>query len=124
MGFHYTNFVVETNAWWLRRVRPVWMVAAGIGFTWVYYRYYFFGKIQANWLDRESEQTQQELAKLNMGKFGYGYTYQPTLERSMKKKIRDSLGEDYKIFEPHFQEEQIDPRPRYQIIEEENKAVF
>lgn len=23
MVFHYTNFVVETNAWWLRRVRPV-----------------------------------------------------------------------------------------------------
>ena len=23
MVFHYTNFVVETNSWWLRRVRPV-----------------------------------------------------------------------------------------------------
>jgi hypothetical protein len=23
MVYHYTNFIVETNAWWLRRVRPV-----------------------------------------------------------------------------------------------------
>lgn len=23
MVYHYTNFIWETNAWWLRRVRPV-----------------------------------------------------------------------------------------------------
>jgi len=23
MAFHYTNYVVETNIWWLRRIRPV-----------------------------------------------------------------------------------------------------
>lgn len=23
MVFHYTNFVVETNVWWIRRIRPV-----------------------------------------------------------------------------------------------------
>ena len=23
MVFHHTNFVAETNIWWLRRVRPV-----------------------------------------------------------------------------------------------------
>jgi hypothetical protein len=42
--FYYTNFIVETNAWWLRRVRPLIL---GGAFIWVYYifhRYYFFGK--------------------------------------------------------------------------------
>lgn len=23
MVFHHTNYVVETNVWWIRRVRPV-----------------------------------------------------------------------------------------------------
>jgi len=23
MVFHYTNFVAETNIWWIRRIRPV-----------------------------------------------------------------------------------------------------
>ena len=23
MVFHYTNFVAETNVWWIRRIRPV-----------------------------------------------------------------------------------------------------
>lgn len=23
MVFHYVNFIAETNAWWLRRIRPV-----------------------------------------------------------------------------------------------------
>jgi len=57
MGFHYTNFMFESNAWWLRRVRPVWMTVVGVWGMWIYYRYYFFGKIQANWMDYESEET-------------------------------------------------------------------
>jgi hypothetical protein len=36
--FYYTNFIVETNAWWLRRVRPLIL---GGAFIWVYY---IFGK--------------------------------------------------------------------------------
>jgi hypothetical protein len=47
MVFFYTNYAAETNAWWLRRVRPVWMTALGIGLIGVYYRYTFYGKIEA-----------------------------------------------------------------------------
>ncbi len=53
---------METNAWWLRRVRPVWMTVVGAGCFWIYYRYYFYGKIQSNWMDRIPEETQIQLA--------------------------------------------------------------
>ena len=28
--FYYTNFIQETNTWWLRRVRPLWLGAWGV----------------------------------------------------------------------------------------------
>ena len=52
MVFFYTNFAAETNVWWLRRVRPVWMTALAIGLTGLSYRYLFYGKIQAQLHDR------------------------------------------------------------------------
>ena len=42
--FYYTNFIVETNVWWLRRVRPVWMGATALICYYFFHRYYFFGK--------------------------------------------------------------------------------
>jgi len=42
--FYYTNFIAETNNWWLRRVRPIWMGAVAIWAYWLFHRYYFFGK--------------------------------------------------------------------------------
>jgi hypothetical protein len=42
--FYYTNFILETNAWWLRRVRPVWMAFTAAGIYYIFDRYYFFGK--------------------------------------------------------------------------------
>jgi hypothetical protein len=45
--FYYTNFIAETNAWWLRRVRPVWMVGFTLWAYWLFHRYYFFGKMAA-----------------------------------------------------------------------------
>jgi len=35
---------METNAWWLRRVRPYAWGGLASFFVWTYYRYYFFGK--------------------------------------------------------------------------------
>ncbi|CAK66541.1 unnamed protein product (macronuclear) [Paramecium tetraurelia] len=44
MVYQWTNFVWETNAWWLRRIRP-FIVLGGVAFTAFYGgRYYFFGK--------------------------------------------------------------------------------
>ena len=51
MVFFYTNFVAETNAWWIRRVRPVWMIGVSAMGFFIYYRYYFFGKVQSNFMD-------------------------------------------------------------------------
>lgn len=53
--FYYTNFIMETNTWWLRRVRPLWMGAAAIYFYWLFHRYYFFGKDTSKTLGRYSE---------------------------------------------------------------------
>ena len=53
MVYQWTNFVWETNAWWLRRIRPVifnifiikFVVLGAFAFTAFYGgRYYFFGK--------------------------------------------------------------------------------
>ena len=47
MVYQWTNFVWETNAWWLRRARPL-ILAPPILFMGYYcYRYYFFGKLAA-----------------------------------------------------------------------------
>ena len=48
MVYFYTNYAAETNAWWLRRVRPVWMTALALGLGALGYRYHYFGKIQTN----------------------------------------------------------------------------
>lgn len=93
--FYYTNFIVETNTWWLRRVRPIWMGAAFIYFYWVFHRYYFFGKETSKNLNKFSEEQRIQMAKMNKRQFGYGVYYQPTLERSRKKQILEAMGADY-----------------------------
>ena len=85
--FYYTNFIVETNTWWLRRVRPIWMGATFIYMYWIFHRYYFFGKDTTKSLGRFSEQERANMAKLNKRSFGYGAYYEPTLEKSRKKQI-------------------------------------
>ena len=57
MVFHNTNFVMP-NAWWIRRVRPLWMGAIGITVTYLVYRYHFWGKWAAQ---RHEKMTQQQL---------------------------------------------------------------
>lgn len=93
--FYYTNFIVETNTWWLRRVRPVWMGLTAIYFYWLFHRYYFFGKDTTMMLNRYSEEERRKMAELNKRNFGYGVYYQPTLERSRKKQIMEAMGADY-----------------------------
>jgi hypothetical protein len=85
--FYYTNFIVETNTWWLRRVRPVWVAGFFVYCYYVFHRYYFFGKDTAKNLNRLSEEERTKMAQLNKRNFGYGVYYQPTLERSRKKQI-------------------------------------
>ena len=65
MVFHYTNFMWETNAWWIRRVRPVWAftLLSGIGF--VYYRYKMMGKLMVMREDYLGKEKNMELAALN-----------------------------------------------------------
>ena len=93
--FYYTNFIVETNTWWLRRVRPIWMGATFVWMYWLFHRYYFFGKEATKSLNKFSEEERQQMAKLNKRKFGYGVYYEPTLERSRKKQIMEAMGASY-----------------------------
>jgi hypothetical protein len=93
--FYYTNFIAETNAWWLRRVRPVWMGAVAIWAYWLFHRYYFFGKWVTKNQRAVSEEENKRRAAHNKGTFGFGHYYTPTLERSRKKLILETLGADY-----------------------------
>jgi hypothetical protein len=93
--FYYTNFIQETNVWWLRRVRPVWMGVALIYFYWLYHRYYFFGKEATKAMRRRGEEENIRMANLNKRHFGYGIYYEPTLERSRRKQIMEAMGENY-----------------------------
>lgn len=94
--FYYTNFIMETNQWWLRRVRPLWMGAFGIWAYWIFHRYYFFGKEATKHSRRQTEDELLRRAAHNKRQFGYGMDYYtPTLEISRKKLIMEAMGESY-----------------------------
>ncbi len=65
MVFFYTNYAAETNVWWLRRVRPVWMSITALSLLGIGYRYHFFGKVQAYMHDRTPVEEHQRVAELN-----------------------------------------------------------
>ena len=85
--FYYTNFIAETNAWWLRRVRPIWVGGTLIICYWAFHRYYFFGKDSVKAQRRVPQDELVRRAALNKRDFGFQGRYQPTLERSRKKMI-------------------------------------
>ena len=120
MVFHYTNFVFETNAWWLRRVRPVWGTALGIWLYAIMYRYYFFGKIQAYWQTTIPDEEWQRRAQENKRDWGYNAIYRPTLARSKKRQLMEALGSDYKFADTYAERFMIETRTLEQIYEEED----
>jgi hypothetical protein len=77
--FYYTNFIQETNTWWLRRVRPLWLGSIALWAYWLFHRYYFFGKMAAKNQRAVSEEENQRRAQLNKGNFGFQFQYVPTL---------------------------------------------
>jgi hypothetical protein len=85
--FYYTNFIAETNAWWLRRVRPIWIAGVAIWAYALFHRYYFFGKEAVKSQRRETEAENLRRAQHNKHNYGFVTQYQPTLERSRKKQI-------------------------------------
>jgi hypothetical protein len=93
--FYYTNFIQETNAWWLRRVRPLWLGSIALWAYWLFHRYYFFGKHAVQSQRKASEQENSRRAALNKGDFGFQFQYKPTLERSRKRQIMELLGDNY-----------------------------
>ncbi len=99
------------------------MTVVGGACVFIYYRYYFFGKIQSNWMDRIPEEKQIEIAKINKRNFGYENHYVPTLEISIKKKIQESMGNDYKRIS-RIEILSDETRTREQIMDEENNMEF
>lgn len=93
--FYYTNFIAETNAWWLRRVRPIWMGATVIWAYAIFHRYYFFGKEAVKAQRGETVAENKRRAEHNRSHFGFQTRYEPTLERSRKKMIMNLLGDKY-----------------------------
>jgi hypothetical protein len=87
MVFFYTNFAAETNVWWLRRVRPVWMTTLAIGASFFWYRYYFYGKIQARLHENTPVEEHIRVAELNKRNWGHTRRYNPTNPDSIKHKL-------------------------------------
>lgn len=119
MVYHYTNFVFETNAWWLRRVRPIWAGALTLWLTGILYRYYFFGKIKSLWNKYIPEEEWIKRAQENKRDWGYNAVYKPTLARSTKKAMLETLGENYRYPEAWPERYMIETKSLEQIMEEE-----
>ena len=49
MVFHHTNYTMETNVWWLRRVRPFWLAGLAITLGGLGWRYYMYQKLSPTW---------------------------------------------------------------------------
>ena len=81
--FYYTNFIQETNVWWLRRVRPIWMGATFLYCYYFFHRYYFFGKHAALSQRKHTPEQLEQMAQLNKRSLGYGAYYKPTYEKSI-----------------------------------------
>eukprot|EP01016_Furgasonia_blochmanni_P025145 TRINITY_DN270_c0_g1_i1.p1 TRINITY_DN270_c0_g1~~TRINITY_DN270_c0_g1_i1.p1 ORF type:complete len:217 (+),score=59.71 TRINITY_DN270_c0_g1_i1:3-653(+) len=120
MVFHWTNFVVETNQWWIRRVRPVWMGAGAIWIYWVFRRYYFFGKDAANHNARFSDEEWTRRAAENKRNWGYHANYKPELARSRKKLMLETLGDKYEYPLPWAERFMIETKSVEKVMEEEN----
>ena len=60
------------------------MFTAGVT---IYYRYYFYAKIQSKWSDYLTEEEQQEMANINKRDWGKRKYFQPKLANSRKKKL-------------------------------------
>jgi hypothetical protein len=73
--FYYTNFIAETNAWWLRRVRPLWLGGFAVWFYWMFHRYYFFGKHSVQGQRKATVEENQRRAAHNKAYFGFQPKY-------------------------------------------------
>lgn len=120
--FYYTNFIQETNTWWLRRVRPIWLGGWAIWAYYVFHKYYFFGKLAVKSQRSVSEEENQRRAQINKKNLGFQFQYVPTLERSRKKQIMQLLGDNYDVA-VKFEDRLIDHATFEQLqarIDEEN----
>lgn len=111
MVYHHTNFVAETNTWWLRRIRPVFIsISSGWCPQWLGFsgwdtaitsikRFLQHGTTSLLKPFSSKEQKKIKGTRLNRN-YGFNSYYKPTLERSRKKQIMDALGDDYQHAEP------------------------
>lgn len=93
--FYYTNFVMETNAWWNRRVRPIWVGGVLIWAYYLFHRYYFFGSMAVKQQRAMTKEENERRAEINKRSFGFGHFYKPTYEKSIKKQVMEALGDNY-----------------------------
>lgn len=93
--FYYTNFIAETNSWWLRRVRPIWLGGVAIWAYWLFHRYYFFGRWATKNQRAVSDTENRRRAAHNKHNFGFPDPYKPTYHRSRKHQIMALLGDNY-----------------------------
>ncbi len=87
MVFHNTNWMRETNAWWIRKVRwMTWSCAFYIPlYRNTYWDYHSRRVAFGNKMDRRPEEQRVADAKALKGNWGYKPRYAPVFEHSMKR---------------------------------------
>lgn len=74
------------------------MIPVGIAIGLKYNQIYFYGKNQAKKQDNLTEEQHKQNAEQMRGRWGYTQRYQPKNPNSMKHKLYNELGDDYKEY--------------------------
>lgn len=93
MVYFKTNWIKDSNQWVIRKIRP-W-VFAGFFFFYVHHftQYEYLGRrvvLWKNYFDPRTEKEKLEAAEKKRSRWGYHPRYEPTLERSIKKRKYDN----------------------------------
>jgi hypothetical protein len=92
MVYFKTNWIKDSNQWVIRKVRP-WVFGAGIlYFVYNFTIYEMLGRrvVLFRKLDPRTEKELQEDANKHRSRFGYMPRYEPTMDRSIKRKKYDA----------------------------------
>ena len=92
MVYFKTNWIKDSNQWVIRKIRP-WVFGLGISyFVYNFTIYEYLGRRVIVWrkLDPRTEEELQNDANKYRSRWGYYPRYEPTLDRSIKRRKYDS----------------------------------
>lgn len=119
MVYFKTNWIKDSNQWVIRKIRP-WAWGLGIAyFAYNFTMYEYLGRRVAlvrKYFDPRTEEEKKKDAEIKRSRWGYSPRYEPSLERSIKKRK----------YETQTLEETISDTPRMETSKSyiKNRAHF